>query len=97
MNYNFHPQAKHELHQAINYYEDCKKGLGKTFAKEVHKTIQRIVEFPKAWSSLSPNTRRCLTNRFPFGIIYQPSKNNCLIIAIAQLNRKPNYWINRIE
>ncbi len=97
MKYRFHPQAKRELNQTIDYYQDCKKGLGKIFAKEVRETINRILEYPEAWTPLSPNTRRCLTNRFPFGIIYQNLENECLIIAVAQLNREPDYWINRIE
>ena len=97
MKYRFHPQAKREFNQAIDYYQDCRKGLGKAFAKEVHKTIDRILEYPEAWTQLSPNTRRCLTNRFPFGIIYQNLENECLIIAVAQLNRKPDYWTERIE
>ena len=97
MKYVFHPQARYELNQAIDYYEACKKGLGKVFAKDVYDGIQRIIEFPDAWTSLSKHTRRCLTHRFPFGIIYQVLANKILIVAVAQLNRKPNYWLNRIE
>jgi plasmid stabilization system protein ParE len=97
MKYVFHPQARRELNKTIDYYEDCKKGLGKAFAKEVYNAIQRIIEFPDAWSPLSVNTRRCLTRRFPFGIIYQPLSDKALILAVAQLNRKPDYWIDRVE
>lgn len=35
MSYSFHPDAKRELFEAINYYEECKDGLGLEFAKEV--------------------------------------------------------------
>lgn len=66
MKYSFHPSAKIELQKAINYYEECQPGLGLEFAREVYSTIQRIIHFPEAWSKLSKNTRRCLTNRFPY-------------------------------
>jgi hypothetical protein len=97
MNYSFHPDAKEELHDAINYFEECRSGLGLEFSKEVFSTIQRIIHFPSAWSKFSENTRRCLTNRFPYGMIYQTIDDEVVIIAIMQLNRKPDYWKKRIK
>ena len=95
MKYSFHPSAKRELLEAINYYEECQSGLGLEFAREIYSAIQRIIHFPEAWSKLSENTRRCLTNRFPYGVIYQISKEEIIIIAIMQLNREPDYWKKR--
>jgi len=28
MKYSFHPEAKEELFEAINYFEECRSGLG---------------------------------------------------------------------
>ena len=81
MKYSFHPSAKIELQKAINYYEGCQPGLGLEFAREVYSTIQRIIHFPEAWSKLSKNTRRCLTNRFPYGVIYQITEDEIFIIG----------------
>ena len=97
MNYSFHPSAKSELNEAVDFYEKYQTGLGLIFAKEIYTAIHRIIQFPKAWTQLSKNTKRCLTNRFPFGIIYQILDNEILIIAIMQLNRKPGYWENRLK
>ncbi|HOS97927.1 MAG TPA: type II toxin-antitoxin system RelE/ParE family toxin [Deltaproteobacteria bacterium] len=97
MRYSFHPIAVAELNEAIDYYEELQSGLGFEFAKEVFSSIQRVIEFPAAWSPLSPNTRRCLVHRFPYGIIYQTLNDEILIVAIMQLNRKPSYWENREE
>ncbi|MCL4456373.1 MAG: type II toxin-antitoxin system RelE/ParE family toxin [Nitrospirae bacterium] len=97
MKYSFHPEAKEELLEAINYFEECRLGLGMDFSKEVFSTIQRIIHFPSAWSEFSENTRRCLTNRFPYGVIYQLIENEVIIIAIMQLNREPYYWEKRIK
>jgi len=71
MKYSFHPSARLELNKAINYYEKCQVGLGEEFAKEVKAAIFRIIQYPMAWSSFSRNTKRCLTNRFPYGVVYQ--------------------------
>jgi hypothetical protein len=97
MKYSFHLEAKEELFGAINYFEECRSGLGLEFSKEVFATIQRIIHFPTAWSKFSENTRRCLTNRFPYGVIYQVIEEEVIIIAIMQLNREPNYWKKRIK
>lgn len=97
MTYSFHPLARKELTETIVYYNECQKGLGIRFANEIYKTIQIILRFPQAWSPLSKNTRRCITKRFPYGIVYQALENEVIIIAIMQLNRKPGYWHNRMK
>ena len=98
MKSSFHPKAKNEFLDAIDYYESCSTGLGLEFVNEIYSTIQRIIQFPTAWSKFSENTRRCLTKRFPFGIIYQllEDKDEFVIIAVMQVNRKPNYWRKRV-
>jgi plasmid stabilization system protein ParE len=97
MTYFFHPLAEQELYEAIEYYNECQDGLGIEFAREIYTTIQLITQFPKAWSILSKNTRRCLANRFPYGVIYQETEEEILVIAIMQVNRKPGYWHDRLK
>ncbi len=92
MIYSFHPEAEKELNDTIDYYNKCKNGLGLEFVKEVYLTIQEIILFPEAWLKISANTRRCLLKRFPYGIIYYANKDELFIIAIMQLNKKPDYW-----
>ncbi len=95
MKYLFHPDAELELNASVDYYEECKTNLGSEFAYEVQKTIQRILAFPTAWQKLDGDIRRCLTNRFPFGVIYYQRDNEIVILAVMQLQRKPNYWKER--
>lgn len=95
MNFRFHPDAELELNHAIDYYEACQEHLGLEFAQEVYATIQRIVDFPNAWQQMTSQARRCLTNRFPFSIVYQDIHNEIIIIAIMHQNQKPFYWKKR--
>lgn len=88
--------AIQELEDTKEYYDYQQEGLGSRFIVSVYKTIQLIENHPNAWHQVTPRTRRCLIKNFPYGIVYQ-LKNNCIfIIAIANLHRKPNYWIDRI-
>ena len=96
MTFSFHSQAECELDKAVRYYEECLTGLGIEFAEEVYAAIARIIAYPKAWTKLSKHTRRCLVNRFPFGLIFQVKDSMIRIIAVANLNRKPGYWKRRV-
>jgi hypothetical protein len=96
MKFYFHPQAEIELDNAMEYYDLCEFGLGLEFAEEVYSTIRRILIYPAASPKISKNSRRCLINRFPYGIIYQEKQNLIRIIAIANMHRKPDYWKKRI-
>ena len=73
----------------IEYYEECQPGLGLRFSKEVCTAIERICEHPYAWSGIDAKTRRCLTNKFPYGILYRVIENNIRIMAVMHLHRKP--------
>ena len=95
MTFSFHPEAELEFNQAIDYYEECQPNLGLDFVDEVYNTIQRVVAFPNAWQPLDKNIRRCLTNRFPFGVIYLKKEDEIIFLAVMQLNKKPDYWLNR--
>ena len=95
MRFCFHPLADTEFDEAIRYYEECEPGLGSELAEEVYAAIRRVSEYPEAWSPMSPSTRRCLVNRFPFGVIFQVKAGTLRIIAVANLHRRPGYWKDR--
>ena len=92
MKFFFHPEADEEFSQAIDYYEQVQLGLGYDFAIEVSSTIARIVEFPRAWPSIEEDIHRCLTKRFPYGILYSIEQKKIYILAVMHLNREPGYW-----
>ncbi|MBI4851689.1 MAG: type II toxin-antitoxin system RelE/ParE family toxin [Acidobacteria bacterium] len=92
-----HPDAEAELNAAIDYYEECKDGLGINFLSEVQEAFRKILQNPLAWSVVRNNFRRCLVNRFPFAVIYVVVNDEIFIIAIAHAHRKPFYWKSRLE
>ena len=97
MEIDFLPPAKDELTEAISYYNAQGEGLGYEFAAEMKRTLERIVQYPDAWSKLSNRTRRCRTNRFPYGVIYQIRKETLLIVAVMHLSREPETWKSRLK
>jgi plasmid stabilization system protein ParE len=95
MIFSFHPEAQQEFDQAVTYYDTCQPGLGTEFAEEVYAAILRIIQYPEAGTRSSVNTRRCLMNRFPYGVIYQVKAEAIRIVAVANLRRRPGYWMER--
>ena len=95
MTFSFHPEAEAEFNDSIEYYEACEQRLGYDFSIEVFDCIQKIVNFPTAWPLIEEDIRRCLVNRFPFGIIYSMEQTEVLVLAVMHLRRHPDYWKNR--
>ena len=83
-----------ELDDAFKYYEYQQQNLGTLFIREVESAVERIITYPKAWHKLSTNTRRCLVKNFPFGVIYKIQEETILIVAVMNLHRKPEYWVD---
>jgi len=97
MRIEFLDPAKQEFAEAIAFYNEQSEGLGFRFALEIKRILSRILQHPNAWSPISKRTRRCRTDRFPYGVIYQVRKDSILIVAISHLHRHPDYWKQRLN
>jgi len=91
MKYQIFTPARQELISGIEYYNKKENNLGYRLLLDFEEAIIRILDNPRAWQSLSKNTRRCLLKNYPYGIIYQIG--DCIqIVAFMNLKRKPDYW-----
>jgi plasmid stabilization system protein ParE len=89
--------AKTDAAGAIAYYNAQEPGLGAEFAAEVRKTIERILQFPNAWTSVSKRVRRCQVNRFPYGVFYSLKNDVVVVIAVLHNHREPRTWQTRVD
>lgn len=96
MKIEFLEAAQAELDEAFNWYEVQQKDLGVQFLTEFDAAIRRISAYPKAYALLANEVRRCLIKHFPYGILYGIDADTIVIIAVAHLHRKPNYWVARL-
>jgi hypothetical protein len=99
MTVQFHPDAELEFKNAVEFYERQERGLGIKFSGEVKRVLERIRMNPTAWTSISRNLRRSLTNRFPYGILYHYNEADqvVLVVAVMHLHKEPGYWRGRVE
>jgi len=89
--------AEQEFAEAVDYYNVECPGLGYEFAAEISQTFDRIVHHPEAWPQYSTRSRRCLVDRFPYGVLYQIRGNCILIGAVMHLRKNPIQWQQRLE
>jgi plasmid stabilization system protein ParE len=95
MTIKYHSEARKEFFDTAAHYEDQVVGLGDEFIHEVEKVLDVIKQHPSAGTLITPNERRFLHCRFPYGIIYAEEDDLIKIFAIMDLRRKPNYWKSR--
>lgn len=96
MKIEFLEAAQAELDDAFEWYEAQQKNLGVQFINEFEAAIKRISIYPESYVLIDNEIRRCLIKRFPYGILYGIQSDTIVIIAVAHLHRKPNYWKERL-
>ena len=92
----FHPVARRELEEAIDYYNAERQGLGSAFREEVQRVLALLTRFPRLGQPVRGNVRRMMLSRFPYHIYYRLlASDNLRILAVAHNHRRPEYWIGR--
>lgn len=64
------PLAQVELDEAFLWYEEQVVGLGYQFLEEFNQAAKLVESFPDLYEKIDEHLRRCLLNRFPYGLIY---------------------------
>jgi len=92
MTYSFHPAALEEYRQAAEYYAGKQPGLEWRFIEAVEEAVRRINEAPLRHSCVDGEIRRCLTEVFPYAVLYVHEAGHSRILAVMHGHREPGYW-----
>jgi toxin ParE1/3/4 len=100
MNVRLHPAADEELKAAAQWYEDRGAGLGERFLDECVDALLRIEHHPRRFGRARYRTsreiRRKLLDHFPYAIVYEVRAEECVVVAVAHVRRRPGYWRERL-
>ena len=88
--------AEDELAEAVSFYESRRSGLGLDFLDEFESAVSRLRGRPEAWKVFAPGFRRCLFQRFPYGLVYAVREPEIIIVAVMHLHKMPGYWAGRL-
>jgi hypothetical protein len=97
MRVNIHELAAKEFDEAIDWYEDQSKGLGKRFKISVINQIKKIKKNPNWFLIEADNIYKAYIPKFPYKILFTLEKDRIVIWAIAHMHRKPWYWQSRMK
>ena len=86
-----------EYAEAVQFYTESRIELAQAFINAVEDAIFRSVESPTRWRVIDEDIRRCLTRKFPYGILYTIEPDFILIVAVMHCSREPGYWKNRVR
>lgn len=93
----FLPTAETELLREVAYYSKARTGTGIRFQAAVQAAVSRAATHPLGGAPSFKETRSFLVKGFPFSVVYRPSAQEVLVIAIAPHRKRPYYWAARIK
>lgn len=70
MRYVFHPEALAEYAEAVQYYAQQRTGVAQALIDAVEDAVYRVREAPNRYATIDEEVRRCMTHKFPYGILY---------------------------
>ena len=92
----FHPQARLDVLDAVDWYADRNKDVAAAFRDELTNAGQAILRSPHVWPSYLHGTQRYIMKRFPYAVVYRIT-DQIEIIAVAHQRRRLGYWANRLN
>lgn len=94
------PEALSELHDAIDWYERQREGLGADFYDEILAVLEEVRADPLRFAiyegtPLDEPVRRALVKRFPYVVSFRIAGDFVRILSIFHGHRRPGYWKSR--
>ncbi len=90
-------EAKEDLFEAVDYYEEKTRGLGKRLRDEVATILNTVSSAPYLWRERASGYRRINCPVFPYYIAYVIRDGTIVVVALAASRRKPGYWHARLD
>lgn len=86
---DFRDDAKQDIIDATQYYEEKSVGLGSKFLDVVESYIKKIAENPQHYQIQSGNCRTAYIREFPYLIVYEIDGNTLIIYSVFHAKQDP--------
>lgn len=94
----YHPEARADLEDAIEVYEQQREGRGRKFRLAVERAEKEIQLAPKASPKYGrTKCREHMIRRFPYAIYYDERDDTIEIVAVSHGRRRRGYWLKRLR
>ncbi len=92
----YHPAARLEIAEALEWYEWHEAGLGARFLSELGQSERVIARHASLGTPHRYGTRKRRMHIFPYNLIYTDEPEAIWVIAVAHHAHKPDYWLTRL-
>jgi toxin ParE1/3/4 len=94
-----HPAAARELAKAQKTYDKAQPGLGRDLVLEVDRALSAVAEgyLPTLVHPEIREVRRVMLKRFPYWVVVLERPEEVVLVAVAHMKRRPNYWRRRLR
>lgn len=90
------PAAEAEVEEAFDYYAERSRRAAEGFRARLLEAEDRIAENGEALPVFDERgNRRCLLERYPFGVLYELTDEHAIIIVVMHTSRRPGYYKGR--
>ena len=93
----FRQQARRELDEAGDWYEQERIGLGLEFFAEIERLLHRVTSNPEHFSILYRGTRKAVARRFPYCVYFRERNQHVVVVAVFHSARNPEAWKSRVK
>jgi plasmid stabilization system protein ParE len=91
----FHPEARDDFDNAIDWYNRERPDLGARFVDAVEASVRRAAGAPGQGFLMGNELRRVFVAAFPYSVVYAAEPTRLFIVAVAHFRRHPDYWKHR--
>ena len=90
------PEARLELAEASDWYDEQNKDLGDELLRAVEASIQKIVRNPSQYQKMYRGACRARLGKFPYGLIYTVTDDEIIVLSCVHGSRDQKRWQRRV-
>ena len=92
-----HPSARHDIIEAIEWYNERQPDLGFRFYHATQTTLQQIKEKPEVFAIRYKTIRTAIVRKFPYMIHFMVDQQteSITVLAVLCTYRNPDSWIEK--
>jgi plasmid stabilization system protein ParE len=91
------PAARQDIADALAWYEQQTRGLGREFLRCIDATTISIQRHPQMYPPVLDRYRRAVVRRFPYVIFYAVEPERIVIYAVFHCSQDPDKWKARLR
>lgn len=92
------PEAKNDIKQAYQWYEEQSLGLGMDFIRCLEAVLFLIQRTPNIYPTIHESYHRAIMRRFPYAVFFEvdTENNSCVVYSVFHCSQDPNKWKERL-